>query len=500
MSQATILSTPATPASAYRPLTYKVQGRGIAPLSLVGFIRAADSSDVSTYGGGLAVGDILVEHASMVSGTPTVGARVYIEGCGSYNGIWEIAKVIDQSGAPAYITIEASDYGAFTGTGSSLIVMWPDAYTVYAEVSVYTDTTAPPTKFRLKGTPDNDGVATFHVDTEIKNYFNSDISSYVLPVTGGALAQNAHGVTALFYTTRFVEGWKDSPPMDPWDGSHEIDEDEEYLVAVNAIHPYYSSLTTWETDDLEDFLMDDAETGRLFLTNAPRSLTLASSDYFRLFFLVPDPYNGRVTIRVNTMVNGTPTGELVAEEVDFGTETAAICIAVGPADLTAFGEVVPTNYRVFVSNEGGDQLSEYFYFEVDTKCREVRRPMAALNSLGGVDLFTFTGREITTDRGKRGSITKPFGEGTGYDYTERVYRNDPSTIYNLSSAPQRSEVRQWLTRLFIRSANVVTRLSSTQAAPVILVTEAAQGHTTAGSYKPLTIEYRLGTDGMAQRA
>lgn len=496
MSNATLLSSPASPASAYRPLEYRVQGRGVGSLYVVGSVTIADASDVTALGAPLVVGDVLIEHA----GVPAeVGDTVYVEGCGSYNGLWTVAKVIVDTGSPQYLTITAPDYGDVT-PGSGNIIAWPEGYTVYAEVSIYTDPAAPPTKVRMRGTPDLQGVATFPVNTVVKDYFASDISAFALPIVGGGVTQDAHGVTALFYTTRFVEAWQDDPLIDPWDGTHEIDEDADYRTAVNAVHPYCSDLTTWETDDMELFVCDTAETGRKFLTNAPRTLTLADSDHFRLFFLLADPWNGHFTIRVNSLSSsGVPTGEVIAENVDLGHESAAMCIAVGPADLSPLISV-PTNYRVFVSNNDGDQVSEYFYFTVDTKCKEVRRPMAALNSLGGIDLFTFTGREIQTERAKRATVRKPYSSGTGFDYMERTYRNEPNASFLLSSGLLTNANRKWVTQLFMRSSNVVCRLSNTQAATVVLLSDAAEAYNTGGATKPVTIEYRLGVDGIAQNA
>jgi hypothetical protein len=166
MSQATVTATPATPASAYRPLKYTVQGAGLASLSAISAIRPATGSDVTAIGGDLAEGDILVRHASIIGDLePEVGGTVYITG-NVYAGLWVIAKVPPPGpGGLFNLVITAPDLGEVTTTGS--LGVWPEGYTVWCEVSIYTDPAGTPTKVRLRGTPELDGSVSFFVDNVI---------------------------------------------------------------------------------------------------------------------------------------------------------------------------------------------------------------------------------------------------------------------------------------------------------------------------------------------
>lgn len=512
MSNAQLITSPASPAAVYRPLVYTVQARGNETLSDVDYIRPADASDVSGLGGDLVVGDILIQHDALTGDAATVGARVFIEGCGDYNGVWEVAKVIDST----HLVITSADYGTVTSPASGKIVLWPEGYTMYAEVSIYTSTTGLPTKVRLRATPDNDGIATFEVDKVLKDYFSKNISAYALPIPGGGITLDAHGVTALFYKTRFVEAWQEDPAMDPWDGDHDIDEDEDYLVAVNAVHPYCGDLLTWETAGMTIHQLGGTDYARRFLTHYPRTdivagsytgprLTLADTDHFRVFVL--NRSNDSYAVDYKLMVYDMTSGSAVFVDnidIELDDPSAAFAVGVGPADLSPH-ITVPAKYRVFISGPLATSLPSGLYSEllevtVDTACKEVRRPMAALNSLGGVDLYTFTGREIETERAKRATVSKPYSPGTGFDYLESTYRNEPDTQFTLSSAPLDRERRKWVTRTFMRSANVVLKLSATQAATVILTKDQAPSSTTGPATRPVTIEYRLGVDGLAQQA
>lgn len=507
MSFAQLIQEAESPASVYRPMSFKVQGRGITSLYVVGSISIADSTDVSTLANGLAVGDVLVEHA----GVPAeVGSVVYVEGCGSYNGLRTVTKIIEDSGSPQYLVIGSPNYGDVT-PATGRITVWPEGYTVHCELSIYTADAVTPTKVRLRSGGDQLGIATFNVNTVLKDYFASDLSAYVLPIAGGGVVQNAHGTTAIFYRVRFTESWQADTIIDPWDGTHEIESDATddiatMRVAVNAVHPYESDVLTWSTTNLGGFEVGGSLFARKFLTHAPRGtigayqgikMTLGSGDHFRLFMLSRKDSDFEVDWILRII---DTSGSLIhTEAFSLPDPVAAFCVGVGPADLDGLASL-PDTYRVYVSNVSETALSEPVEISIDTTCREVERPMAALNSLGGVDLFTFAGREIEFDGGRRSTVKKPYEEGSGYDYTERTYRNEPFTRYTLSSKPLKNSIRKWVASTFLRSPNVVLKLSDTQAAPVIITTESVESNASNERVKPITIEYRLGVGDLAQVA
>jgi len=497
---ATLTTEPASPASAYRPLWFEVT-RTDPALSRIFWVHVVDAAIVTALGNGLVVGDILVKHQAWSGAVPgIVGQTVsFLPGCAPYNGVWTILNAFTV-GADDYVVINAPDYGDFDPVGVESGRIWLNNYTVWCELRVYTDPVGTPQIVYMNGSPDLSGVVAFNVAPAIADYFSNEIADYVLPWTG-TLCQHAHGLTALYYQVKFIEVY-DVPgvlsAINPWEEGTEISDDTEDRVAVNAVHPYHSDLLTWEDADMGDFVVGTPT--RKWLTYAPRLLTLADSDSFRLHMLTSSggQVNHELVVKqVNPDGSLTP---LASELLDIGTDpVAAFSVAVGPADLAAY-ITVPSRYRVWLIDSESDIASETFEVIVDTKCKEVRRPLAWLSKLGGVDLYTFTGREIETSKATRTTIRKPMGRGTGYDWSERGNTSAPASTFLLSSAPLNAPTRAWIARDLGQATVSALKLSATQVTPIVLTSDSHIAANTAGLGKPLTIEYRRGTDNLVQQA
>ena len=498
---ATLTSSPASPASAYRPLEF-VLTRTDPSLSRINWIRPATGTDVSTLGNGLVEGDILMQHQAWsgpVSGV--VGQTInLLDTCLQYAGVWTILNTFT-SGGSTYSVIDAPDLGEFDPSpyfGDGRI--WLNGYTVWCELKVWTDPAGSPIVVYQSAQPDIAGVVRFNVAPNVADYFSNEIQGYVLPWSG-TLIQHAHGLTALYYRVRFVEVYDvpgETAAINPWEDGTEVHNDSSDRVAVNAVHPYNSDLVTWETAGMSTFSVGTSS--KRFLTYAPRVLNLADSDSFRLHMLTGTSglvNHNLIVKQVNT--DGSLT-TLASQFLSLGTDRyAAFAIGVGPADLAGV-ITVPSRYRVWLTDSEDNVASETFEFVVDTTCKEVRRPLGWLSKLGGVDLFTFTGREIENVNAQRLTLRKPMGTGTGYDWSERVYNSAPVTAYTLSSAPIGKEARAWVSRELSQSAITVLKLSDTQATPIILQGGGITSANTGGIFKPITIEYRRGTDNSVQQS
>ena len=501
---ATLTTEPASPASAYRPLNFEVT-RTDPFLSRIYYVHVADAVEVSTLGNGLEVGDIFLKHQAWAGPVPGVVGQTInlLDSCAPYNGVWTILNAFNVAGDD-YVVINAPDYGNFDPPGTVSGRIWLNGYTVWAEVRVYTNPTGAPQIAYLRGTPDLSGVCTFNVAPTIATYFDAGQVSlfpqYVTPWTG-TLAQHAHGLTALYYQVKFVEIW-DVPgevtPLNPWLEGDEISDDTENRVAVNAIHPYHSDLITWETASMSPFVVGTST--KRWMTYAPRVLTLGIDDSFRLHMLTDDggQLNHELVVKqVND--DGTLT-TLATELLDIGTDpVAAFSVAVGPADLAAY-ITVPARYRVWLIDSESAIASETFEVIVDTKCKEVRRPLAWLSLLGGVDLFTFTGREIENTDAAITTLRKPMSAGVGYDWSERGHNSTPSKRYTLSSAPLNAATRKWVADGIGQAVVAGLKLSTTMVTPIIRSSGAIVAANTGGINKPITIEYRRGTDALVQQA
>lgn len=501
---ATLTTEPASPASAYRPLNFEVT-RTDPSLSRIYYVHVADAVEVSTLGNGLEVGDIFLKHQAWAGPVPGVVGQTInlLDSCAPYNGVWTILNAFNVAGDD-YVVINAPDYGNFDPPGTVSGRIWLNGYTVWAEVRVYTNPTGDPQIAYLRGTPDLDGLCTINVAPTLTTYFDAGqvalFPQYVTPWTG-TLAQHAHGLTALYYQVKFVEIW-DVPgevtPLNPWLEGDEISDDTENRVAVNAIHPYHSDLITWETASMSPFVVGTST--KRWMTYAPRVLTLGTDDSFRLHMLTDDGGQLNHELVVKQVNDDGSLTTLATELLDIGTDpVAAFSVAVGPADLAAY-ITVPSRYRVWLIDSESDIASETFEVIVDTKCKEVRRPLAWLSLLGGVDLFTFTGREIENTDAAITTLRKPMSAGVGYDWSERGHNSTPSKRYTLSSAPLNAATRKWVADGIGQAVVAGLKLSSTMVTPIIRSSGAIVAANTGGINKPITIEYRRGTDALVQQA
>jgi hypothetical protein len=521
---ATLPITAATPAAAYRPLYFEAL-RVDPDLSDVTFIRPATSGDVTTLGSGLAVGDILVQHTDWDGSVAVIDAGWVLlsDDCLGYAGVHRVLNSFDD-GTDFYTVIESADFGALTFGTAAHGRVYLNEYTVFCKVSIYTDPSASPVVVYLQGTPNNAGKTGFYIDKVVRNYFNNNIEPFAKAIPFG-LAQNAHGVTALFYKVSFAEVY-DSPGeivTDPFDGGEYVGSevfytDTDYRVAVNAVHPASEiteaivpstpTVLDWSTAGLNGFQVGGTLWARRFLTLSPRRQRVMSDDHYRLHMLTSDIDNGDTlkytvdyTLRVYDFTNGTLLiGDIILQEpiALAGITTAAFSIGVGPADLAGF-VTLPAKYAVMITNDNTGAFSEIFTFEVDSDCKEVKRSIAFLNPLGGVDSYTFTARELDNAndgqgvytvsarglnsrerkwlvngllrRGDTKTLSKYYDPGTGYDYTERPYSG----------------------------CIAVTRLSDTIVAPVIIETTKALASSTGGYNGPLTIDFRIGRDQTSQQ-
>ena len=514
---ASVTDSPSNYVSAYRPMNITVE-RDDPAGSQVSFIRPATASDVSTLGNGLAEGDILVSHA-VLQGSVIAQAdqTVHIyEGCGDYNGVHTILNAFDVSGTK-YMVIDSADYGAITPS-SGYLRIWLENYAIHCRVYIHNDPGNDPEYVDLGPMPvEDDGSVTFDIGKAIRRHFSDDMSKFCKDIPGSEIIQNAHSFTATFYTWAIAETYDvpgETDPADPFDGDHDVDEQTTYLVAVNAIHPYQQTHEvgvsgtntptdlTWEDTDLSDYVVVD---GERFLTYAPRMLWMHEDDRFRVAILTREASNYQFAsdwyLRVRAInEDGTTGAQILAKQMALGSvDTAAVSIAVGPADLSPFMTLPASGwYRFYVSNFNENILSETFDIRIHSKCSEVRRPIHALNKLGGVDSYTMMGREIMTSRVGRAIKRKPMGGGSGFDWTRRVYKTAIERIRRLSTLGIERSTRQWLVETFMESPNTLATIGDSLLTPVDITTESHEAYTTETGLRRMVVDMAMGVDNYSQ--
>ncbi len=483
-------------------MVYDLQAEGFVTPSEVVEIRIADAADVTAIGGTLVVGDILVEHALLQPGgdDPQPGDTFIILGSGLYNGIRIIDKVLVQGAGTNYLTIVSPNYGDVTPAVFGSISYWPPGYTFYLQLSIYTDPDGPPQLARLQATPDTLGRVRFDVSTVLRNYFSSDISPFAVEVSG--LLQSAHGTTAIFYTSEIAEVWRDPEATEapnPFDGDHTVHEDEENLTAVNAIHDYASPILNWGEADMSKFEMGTVYSR--FLTNKNRNgllipHTFRTGERLRLHMLTGGGLN--IILRFYNYASEDATPTETDYPISLAGNYAAFSLACGPADLSPIFSLA-YKYRVELRKVGTlDLISEQVEVILNYKCRETYRRFLWLGKLGGVEQYTFSGREVATGKYKRATVQKPMGRGTGYDWAEKVYRNEPERTRMISTIPLRDDVRRWVAEDLCESPSVAVEVEG-QICPCIVLSSSIPAWRSDNGNKPITIEYKAGVDNMSQQ-
>lgn len=522
---ATVVSFPPDPASVYRPMPLHVD-RTDPSGSAIAWIKVADATDVSTYGNGLQVGQVFIQHATIHGSVPMQAGQtlhIYQNG-GPYLGVW---KCINSWGSSTvYTIIDAPAMGDFTPSGSptSALRVYLDNYAILTKVLIYTDPTGTPQQVVLRAQPsDAAGNAIINVDVVLRDYFNYRIESFIKPMPGVPV-QSAHGITAIFYRLHVVEVY-DSPDVDmgdPFDGTHDVHVDSTaspstFRVAVNAVHPYAAKNINWGAADLAPYRLVGGYTQNKVLTMAPRGNVMTDMGAVPGTKMMATPVDTMWMTMLTTAANGWAVpGQIfmVVYDVDahayitsvpvaLAGPYAAFSVGFGPQNIYPYVANV-RRYSVWLNNEaaesGAARITEPIEVTIDAACKENRRPFAWLNKLGGIDAHTFTGREIYSTKVKRATVRKPYGAGTGYDWTERTYRAEPERTRTISTKPLPVEYRRWLSEDMAESANVLAMVEG-MACPVVLLTDEAQGGSTMPvSSKPFTVEYRLGVDNLSQQA
>ncbi len=517
---AATVTQPASPASCYRPIRFTVL-RSDPVLSQIDEVFIADSSDVSTLGNDLQVGDVVMLFSSATQGPVPLQAGQTIlmdAGCGPYAGVHMVTNYFTDSG-DKYAVIQSANYGDYTPPDIGAFRVWLNNYAIHLRLLVYPTVGSAPEVVDLRATPDATGRAHFNVDLRIRDFFTHRIDHFVVPPTSG-IAHDAHGVTALFYRVHIAEIYDvpgSSAVPDPFDGTHDVLVDDandvsSYRVAVNAVHPFAGDVLNWSEPSMSEFVVGGTSYARKVLSMLPRGVvrtqsgevagrkvTLRPGERFGIHMLTDQATDYEIDgprLRIYNLTN-TPAihGDVV---FTMSGPTSSFRVGIGPGDL---GETVDgmTRYAVWIRFENSNFHSEPIEVTVDARCKEGARQFAWLNKLGGVDSHTFTGREIGTSNTKRATVQKPYGVGTGFDWMERTYRAEPERSRVVSTAPIHRDVKQWLAEDLCESANVIVQ-DHGRWCPCIITSGDVRSYSTGPGMQPCTVEFRMGVDELSQQA
>lgn len=520
-------ATPNTPPSLYRAVRYTANALLPTPVAVT-FIRLAEASDVSAYPS-LQLGvDIICEHAAIAE-TYGVGQHMILADCDEWSGVRKVREVLDST----HVVLDGPSYvGAFTDTGGTIAV-YRNNHRFNVWLWMFDFDAEPLATLRI--TPVN-GQATFDIKDVLRSWIGSSKIHNVINANLGASGfTSTEGLSSIIYRIAIGEAY-DIPDDDGVNVFTEVDKwpGADYgttLCAVNGVLPYDhdyaddpTSALDWAQNSFALYrpTVYTDPTAYRFLTYAPRGHGAPSKP--QGFYPAE---KGRLVV-LNSSVSGYASSSkwwIRVEVIDTSTGTefvygaqaraftvpanvSSFAIPTGPAELAAFFSTWPTfldfdKYTVQLwydlSNNAQSPATEKFTFVKLHDCKEVRRRFWWINKLGGLDSYTFTGRESASVKASRRTVARPYSTEIAHSFRERMQRVDPERHFSASTGIIDAQARRWLVEDLFESATVVTdHGGAVYRSPVIFTEDSADAHTTQERPSTLTLKYRIGVDNLSQ--
>jgi len=495
-----VVSQPTRWSSCYRPMTFELSSDRFpnATLGEVNIPLATITQDVL---------DRVVLRNFTPFGTYDLSAGDTIEisatDNGRYLGNWRVLSVTSLGGGILDCVIDAPYEG--NETGGFVARLYPDLRIVCAVTF--------PEFGRIVEVdlrPDENYRFFADVSDICARQFES-VFDHVTP--GGALGLAGSGdkCIATAYDVTFTERytkWEDGEPTvtDDTDNAEKV----RGFRAVNMVHPYYRNGDgpdlDWSTDIGNVFPMGGATGGstRPALTYGSRSLQVVESgDDFLLAVLCDTSGEAAWTISATSYLDGSPIS--IQTALIPSLPKYAAVFAVGPAQLPGL-LTGADSYLIRITNRNGQDILEPFTLKYEPCIQsEVSRRIWWRNKLGGIDQFTFRGREVERPSATRQSVTRmsnPLPVDTLYrgGWMERVSRVMPTRTRSLSSRFLSALESRWLTEDFFESSDHALNPRKGWWSPVIVESTDAVPFGTDRVAQRFSFDYHLGVDNMSQRA
>ena len=505
----TVIEQPPRFVSAYKPMLIGVTStkspNNTTPFESgipISTIKEADSTDVTTYGAPLEVGDVFVVHTSVTVTVLPIGQTLKISACDitDYDGVHRVTKVISDT----VLVIDSEPFGeAITG----LLEKHYENFTVYARCTLQDGR-----QRTYDISADSDG--TFYLDPSdfIRSTFN-DVFTIANATDAFALIDAETYITMGYYVNCF-EAY--NVPDD--DGINVYTEQEKdgdvanvlNKIAVNSVQPYHhinegtGAIDYLWDEDMEPYeTADDGGTYR-FLSYHPGTSTYnvdtahrcAYTDPVWLAFLWADTTNTDIRYRLNYFnVNGSNTtvfGDLTANKKSYLFNAGAEAIGVPDTAL---------RYSVAIYRNN-TELIPPVWFTIDETCQAGTR-FYLFNRFGAIDQYTVDGgkvsRSMEVDRlvTTKNYIAKTLG--VGGDYNRRTYATAVTASYEQDTRTERKEKARWILDELLTSPDVRLQIyngDSPAYTHVILDTDKGDAGIRGQRYR---MRWSLGVDNVRAR-
>jgi hypothetical protein len=497
-----VVSQPERWTSAYRPIEFAFRST---------LQDGSDPGDTTTIIDITQTGTetVLRLASDFASGTINVGEAIRLDGgdFGIYVGTFRVTRIVATT-PDLLVAINAPYNGDDSAYSATRIY---DNLRVGCEV-VFTrfDTIAVP--FTLDADPD--GVFTLNLEDAAQRQFASPFSEALhggpptFYMTAGESVAMGYSVVAFERYTAWTNG---VPSVVEIRKPFQLD--LRGFRVVNMVHPYHQEFNDggialdW-FDTLDDYIFSQQATGRKFLTLGDRNTQqVGPNDPFFLAMLWDA---GAQTTGTDLVVSTYQSDGTFINSTSFDLDASPLYAAFLNVGPDALGSAIPANaayYLVGVRNRNDGFISETFRLNIDRNCHEVGRRMYWQNKLGGIDQYTFKGREVERTVTQRDSIVRryiPLNSTRGFN--ARMYRTTPERRFVLSSLQVNGDVLRWLVQDFFESSDVATQINTkapvpnTWWTPVLILSDEAMGRTSENLLQRLVIEYTLGVDNRSQYA
>jgi len=294
------------------------------------------------------------------------------------------------------------------------------------------------------------------------------------------------------------------------------------------------------------------DTSGKFLTNAPTTQYIGTTDYHTLAFFQESGstlgsgslygkavasastyspkyinfqfyYNGSTTGSVFRIGNSNSTGG------NYNNGAAArnkiLYTGIGTANIAGSGGTVPASwdyYTVFAEDNAFAQISDTYYFYNQSVCKGFEKfRLTWLNRLGVWDYFNFTKKNVRKVNSKRETyqqIKGSWNEATykkhGYKGGRKTFSTNSKEVITLQTDYITEEAAQWLEELFTspevfvlqerstdKAAGTISNLVNKYVQPCVVTTSSYTRKTTANDkLKQYTVDIEMSHNKRIQKA
>jgi len=494
-----VVSQPSTWSSCYRPIQFELSSDRF-PNATAGEVSIPlDTITEDAFGR-------VVMRTLVPFGTYDLGAGDTIEITSTNNnlylGTWRVLSVTVLGGGLLDCVIDAPYVGG--ETGGLVSRLYPDLRIACAVNFPEFGRT-----IEVELRPDDSFRFFAQIEDICARQFES-VFEHVTPGGSLGLAGSGDRCIATAYDVTFTERYT------KWvDGIPEITNDTESAQnirgfrAVNMVQPYYRDGEgpdmDWSTDIGGVFPMG-AATGastRPALTYASRTeQVVESGDDFLFAVLCHTSGENTWTLSATPYLDGAPI-TIQTALINQLPRYAAV-FAIGPAQLPGVLSGADS-YLIRITNRNGQDILEPFWLKYKPCVQsEVSRRMWWQNKLGGIDQYTFKGRETERPTASRQSVTRlsnPIPSAPDYrgGWMERVSRVMPVRTRTLTSVFLSALESRWLTDDCFESHDHALNERAGWWTPVVMESADTVPYGTDRTAQRFAFDYHLGVDNMSQR-